>query len=224
MRREIKILQRLEHPNIVRIMDVVETNNHVNIVMEYISGVSLASFLKGQPNGRVCEKDARKIFRSLVDGMAYLHSQSVSHRDIKLENVLLDSKLTPKLIDFGFATCTLDKVKLFCGTPSYMAPEIVLKTEYHGEPADVWALGVLLYVLLTGIFPFKGQTDKELYKKIVTSDYPPMEGISSQAMSIISQMLTVDVGKRITAAQVLENEWITGIPTKNRSESAALKR
>ncbi len=128
VRREVKILQRLEHPNVVRIMDVVETNNHVNLVMEYVSGVSLASFLKGQPNGRVNEKEARKIFKPLIDGIAYLHSQSVSHRDIKLENVLLDGRLNPKLIDFGFATCTVDRVKLFCGTPSYMAPEIVLKT------------------------------------------------------------------------------------------------
>lgn len=100
--------------------------------MEYVSGISLASYLKAQPSGRICEKDARKIFKGLVDSIAYLHTQSISHRDIKLENVLLDGKLTPKLIDFGFATCIVEKVKIFCGTPSYMAPEIVLKTEYRG--------------------------------------------------------------------------------------------
>ena len=100
----------------------------------------------------------------------------------------------------------------------------MLKTEYRGEPADVWALGVLLYVVLTGIFPFKGQTDKELYKKIVTSDYASMDSASSQAALLVSQMLTVDIERRITAAQVLESDWITGLTTKNRSESAALKR
>ncbi len=109
-------------------MDVIETNNHVNIIMEYISGISLASYLKSQQGGKIPEKDAKKLFRSLVDSINYLHKQHVSHRDIKLENILLDSKLSPKLIDFGFATCITDKTKLFCGTPSYMAPEIVLKT------------------------------------------------------------------------------------------------
>jgi serine/threonine protein kinase len=142
--------------------------------MEYISGIPLSSYLKGQPGSCIIERDAKKIFQPLVDSVRYLHSINVSHRDIKLENVLLDGRLLPKLIDFGFATCIFDKAKIFCGTPSYMSPEIVLKTEYRGEPADVWALGVLLYVMLTGIFPFKGQTDKELYKKIVASDYPKL--------------------------------------------------
>lgn len=150
----------MDHPNIVKILDVIETNNHVNIIMEYISGIPLSTYLKGQPNSKIAERDARRIFQPLVDSVRYLHSMKVSHRDIKLENILLDGRLSPKLIDFGFATCILDKVKIFCGTPSYMAPEIVLKTEYRGEPADVWAMGVLLYVMLTGIFPFKGQTDK----------------------------------------------------------------
>jgi MAP/microtubule affinity-regulating kinase len=94
-----------------------------------------------------------------------------------LENIILSEDLAPKMIDFGFSTCIEKqrKVKIFCGTPSYMAPEIVQKKEYRGEPADIWALGVLTFVTLTGVFPFKGATDQELYKKINSADYPRHE-------------------------------------------------
>lgn len=99
---------------------------------------------------------------------------NIAHRDIKLENIILDDTLNPKIIDFGFSTCIEKdkKIKIFCGTPSYMAPEVVQRKEYRGEGADVWALGVMLFVCITGIFPFKGSTDQELYKKINSSDYP----------------------------------------------------
>jgi len=106
---------------------------------------------------------------------------------------------------------------MFCGTPSYMAPEIVVKKEYRGSSADVWALGVLLYVILTGVFPFKGHTDKELYQKICCADYPKITGVSRQAENLIECMLTVDPDRRITAQQVtsyiiqiLKHEWILG--------------
>ncbi len=168
VRREIRILQMLDHPNIVKILDVVETNNHLNIIMEYLDGISLNAYLQDQQGHRASEKHAKTIIRALANGLEYLHSRQISHRDIKLENIILSESLSPKLIDFGFSTCIEKnrKVKIFCGTPSYMAPEIVQKKEYRGEPADVWALGVLTFVTLTGIFPFRGATDQELYRKI----------------------------------------------------------
>jgi serine/threonine protein kinase len=168
VRREIRILQMLDHPNIVKILDVVETNNHLNIIMEYLDGISLNAYLQDQQGHRASERHAKTIIRGLANGLEYLHSRQISHRDIKLENIILSESLAPKLIDFGFSTCIEKsrKVKIFCGTPSYMAPEIVQKKEYRGEPADVWALGVLTFVTLTGIFPFRGATDQELYRKI----------------------------------------------------------
>ena len=124
----------LDHPNIVKILDVVETNNHLNIIMEYLDGISLNAYLQEQQGHRASEKNAKTIIRALANGLEYLHSRQISHRDIKLENIILSESLAPKLIDFGFSTCIEKnrKVKIFCGTPSYMAPEIVQKKEYRG--------------------------------------------------------------------------------------------
>jgi MAP/microtubule affinity-regulating kinase len=108
-----------------------------------------------------------------MSALSYCHSKCITHRDIKLENVLLDENKDVKLIDFGFSTCIPKdiKINIFCGTPSYMAPEIVKKTEYAGPPADIWASAVLLYALLNGCFPYRGATDAELYRKICRGTY-----------------------------------------------------
>ena len=103
--------------------------------------------------------------------MSYLHSKNISHRDIKLENMLMDDTKNIKVIDFGFATTSLKPLNVFCGTPNYMAPEIVAKKEYLGAPADIWACGIVLYVMLAGKFPFKGIDDKSLYVKIKSGNF-----------------------------------------------------
>jgi serine/threonine protein kinase len=152
--------------------------------MEYVNGGSLHGYLKGKPNRQMAEIEAKYLWQQVVFGIHYLHQRNVTHRDIKLENILLDETRTRvKLIDFGFSTCIPHekKVKIFCGTPSYMAPEIVSKIEYAGPPADIWALGVLLYALLCGRFPFKGQNDKELYSNICKQDLPIPDHISRSA-------------------------------------------
>ena len=120
------------------------------------------------------ELEAKFLWRQVVQAIYYCHQRNVTHRDIKLENILLDeTKSVVKLIDFGFSTCIPHerKIKIFCGTPSYMAPEIVNKTEYCGPPADIWALGVLLFTCLSGCFPYRGATDSQLYAKITAAQY-----------------------------------------------------
>lgn len=120
-------MQRVNHPNIAKLYDVIETDTQVILVMEYISGGSTHGYLKSKPNRRMDEHNAKKIFSQLMSALYYLHSKCIAHRDIKLENVMLDQHRNVKLIDFGFSTQipNTQKVKLFCGTPSYMAPEIV---------------------------------------------------------------------------------------------------
>jgi serine/threonine protein kinase len=112
-----------------------------------------------------------------------------------------------KLIDFGFCCCTAPdtKLKVFCGTPSYMCPEIVMKKEYLGPPTDIWATGILCYAMLCGQFPFKGISDKDLYKKIARGQFAPPDHLSREAKNFISRLLVVDVPKRATASQLLED-------------------
>ena len=133
---------------------------------------TLLKYLKKQPIKKICENKAREIFKGIVEGIAHCHSKNVVHRDIKLENVMIDSNNNVKIIDFGFSiTISKDKkLSIFCGTPSYMAPEIVKRTPYSGYAADIWALGILLYTLLCGKFPFRGKTDKALFKKITSGN------------------------------------------------------
>jgi MAP/microtubule affinity-regulating kinase len=136
--------------------------------MEYIGTTSLHQYLKNHAGRRLEEDVAKRLFKQLVSGLDYLHSKNIIHRDIKLENILLDEDNNLKIIDFGFSIAIPSdkKLSIFCGTPSYMAPEIVAKKDYHGPPVDVWSAGILLYVMLVGAFPFKGTDDKNLYYKI----------------------------------------------------------
>lgn len=158
IKREIKILSRLNNPNIVNFIDCFSTKNHIYLVMELVRGLSLYELLKKQPDRKIKENNAKTIIKQILKAMVYCHSKCVTHRDIKLENVIISSNGEVKVIDFGFSTCIPNdkKVKMFCGTPSYMAPEITQKIEYCGPPVDIWATGVLFYVLISGRFPFKG--------------------------------------------------------------------
>jgi len=173
VRREISILQGVSHPNIIQLYSAFETIRQVffilfnfllkiyqkiHLVMEYVGKTSLHSFLKSKSNRQLTEQEARAIFTQICSGISYCHSKHIVHRDIKLENILLDDYNNVKIIDFGFSIC-IDpdkKLNVFCGTPSYMAPEIVAKLYYKGAAADVWALGILLYAMLCGRFPFRG--------------------------------------------------------------------
>jgi serine/threonine protein kinase len=160
IKREIKILSKIQHENIVNFIDCFATNNHIYLVMELVEGLSLYELLKKQPKRKISEENARSIIKQILRALNYCHSRNVTHRDIKLENVIVSNEGVVKLIDFGFSTCIPNesKKRLFCGTPSYMAPEIVKKIEYRGPPVDIWATGVLFYVLLSGKFPFRGKS------------------------------------------------------------------
>ena len=126
--------------------------------MDLADGQVLSQYYKAQAEKRLSERDSAYIFRQIVEGMAYCHRAGIYHRDIKTENILIDRNKKIKVIDFGFSVKSTPNTKLtlFCGTPNYMSPEIILKKEYYGGPSDSWALGVLLFVIACGYFPFKG--------------------------------------------------------------------
>ena len=229
--REITLLKNMNHPNVVRLYDSVETQQTINLFLEHCQGRSLYTFLKLKPYRRVSENTAKKIFKQIVDGMAYVHSQNIAHRDLKPDNILIQelppsisssSSIKVKIIDFGFSICQNGKNKLrtFCGTPSYMAPEIVAKRDYDGKQADVWALGIILYAMIYGRCPFRGVNEKELYQRIQKGIFKfPDEihaqnleeykslNISSECKNLISRVLVSNASKRPTAEQIQKDVW-----------------
>jgi serine/threonine protein kinase len=148
-----------------------------------------------------------KIFKQIISAIQYCHSKGVSHRDIKMDNIIIDRQLNVKLIDFGFGAYINDKVSVFCGTPSYMCPEIVSKTPYYGHHADIWALGILFYTLHAGDYPFRGSNDRELYKKIQKGTYSIPNNIPKSVANLIRQMLMISPLQRITADQVQKDDY-----------------
>jgi len=199
----------------VKLYEAIDTQRQVYLVMEYVEGESLHAYLKRQPGRKLHEDEAKRIIKQLLQVLAYLHSKNVTHRDIKLENIIINHSKggALKLIDFGFCCCTAPgaTLKIFCGTPSYMSPEITRKKDYLGPPTDVWASGILLYALLCGSFPFKGFSDKDLYARIQRGLFSPPDYMSREAKSFIGKMLVVDVAARATASDLLGDPWLKGV-------------
>jgi MAP/microtubule affinity-regulating kinase len=199
--REVRVLKNIRHPHIAKFYDVIETPREVYIIMELVKGHSLLHYIKQKSEKRLAEYEAIRIFKQVLSAIEYCHNMNVVHRDIKMENILLDDRLDAKLIDFGFSTWVIpsQKLKIFCGTPSYMAPEIVNKKEYYGPPADMWSLGILLYAMLCGHFPFRARTEFELYHNISKGLFTVPSHVSDGAKKLISKLLIVDPKRRITA-------------------------
>lgn len=164
------------HPNIMRLFDAIDSHRQLYLVIERCHGQMLTEVMKKQAlsglRKNLPESDCAKIIFQLASAMSFYHNLFIAHRDIKLENILVDisqSEMPTKLIDFGFATQSKsndDKLTTFCGTPAYMAPELCSRDEYLGPQADSWALGIVLYTILFGTQPFKAKTEKDLFSKI----------------------------------------------------------
>ncbi|KAL7224604.1 hypothetical protein ACSBR1_025969 [Camellia fascicularis] len=168
VKREIRTMKLLRHPNIVRIHEVIGTKTKIYIVMEYVSGGQLADKLSYI--NRLNEREARKHFQQLIDAVDYCHCRGVYHRDLKPENLLLNSKGNLKVSDFGLSALRKpgDLLSTACGSPSYVAPELLMNKGYEGAAADVWSCGVILFELLTGFLPFDDRNLMNLYKKRIT--------------------------------------------------------
>ena len=203
---EISILKQLNHVNIVKYFDFFQTPNHLYLVMELIKGKSLRDYMKLRKDKRLTERRSLKILKELALALYYCHSNGIAHRDIKLDNILLDALGNVKLIDFGFSSINVNTQKLttHCGTLSYMSPEIVSKKDYYGGPADMWALGVVFHAMLFGKYPFNGKTDPELISKIKQGSFDIGDEISDKSKKIIKRLLEIDPEKRLSA-QTLVN-------------------
>eukprot|EP00833_Pecoramyces_ruminatium_P012219 jgi/Orpsp1_1/1186251/evm.model.d7180000049205.1 len=169
--REVKIMKLLNHPNIVKLFEVIETKNTLFLVMEYSSGGELYDYLV--VHGRMKEKEARVKFRQILAAVNYCHNKRVIHRDLKAENLLLDANFDIKIADFGFSNYYDPESKLdtFCGSPPYAAPELFQGKRYTGPEVDIWSLGVILYVLTTGCLPFDGKNLQEMRESVCRGKY-----------------------------------------------------
>lgn len=210
VKTEISLLKQLRHPNIVQLIEEVSGEKNLYLVMEYVQGTSLQGFIVKKPWKRVEEHEAAGMFVQIMEALNYCHSKNISHRDIKLENILLDVNLQIKIIDFGFARMAAPDKKsyIYCGTPNYMAPEIIQKVQYAGPPVDIWAAGVVLYVMLTGGFPFSSMKETKVFKKILSGNINFPDFLTPICKNLILLMFTQDPDSRITASQVLDHPWV----------------
>ncbi|KAI4380126.1 hypothetical protein MLD38_006350 [Melastoma candidum] len=207
VKREIRTMKLLHHPNIVRIQEVIGSKTKVYIVMEYVSGGRVLEKLSY--SRKFEEREARKIFQQLVDAVDYCHHRGVYHRDLKLENLLLDNKGNLKVSDFGLSALRKpgNLLSTACGSPCYVAPELLANKGYEGAAADVWSCGVILFELLAGYLPFDDPNLLNLYKKISTASYTCPQWFSDAQKRLIKRIFDPDPRKRITTQEIVEDPW-----------------
>ncbi|XP_031206201.1 putative sperm motility kinase W, partial [Mastomys coucha] len=205
---EQAILQRLNHPNIIRLFQVMVTPSHVNFVLEYCSEGSLFNLI--HQHGPLQGKEAKKAFGQIVAAVKYLHNSNIIHRDIKPENILKDAEGNMKLTDFGLAAkCRPGRLlNQKCGTKVFHAPELVLGEPYDGRKADIWSLGVLLYFITTGYYPFTGRIMKMMENKIITGTYRIPCNFSGTLENLIHQILTVPPEMRPSIEDIERHSWV----------------
>ena len=205
---ETNLMRGLCHPSVTKILETFECEKYMLIIMEYISGGNLQNFVKKRR--KLCEKTAKILFRQIIQGIRYIHSRGIVHRDIKLENILLDLNNIIKICDFGVGKLIKPNtiLKDQCGTPVYMAPEILKGNGYKGFPVDVWSAGVALYIMLSGTLPFNKDKDHDLEYSILNNNIKEIKDISDEGNNLLKNILEKDPNKRYTCNQILEHPWL----------------
>uniref|UniRef100_A0A8C0V1W6 non-specific serine/threonine protein kinase n=1 Tax=Cyanistes caeruleus TaxID=156563 RepID=A0A8C0V1W6_CYACU len=205
---EVRIMKILNHPNIVKLFEVIETEKTLYLIMEYASGGEVFDYLVA--HGRMKEKEARAKFRQIVSAVQYCHQKHIVHRDLKAENLLLDADMNIKIADFGFSNefTVGNKLDTFCGSPPYAAPELFQGKKYDGPEVDVWSLGVILYTLVSGSLPFDGQNLKELRERVLRGKYRIPFYMSTDCENLLKRFLVLNPTKRGTLEQIMKDRWI----------------
>lgn len=207
VQREIKLLKKFSHHNIIRVYELINTPANFYLVMEYVSGGDIYSLLERK--GKMSEQEVRGYFYQIVAGIEYCHYHRVTHRDIKPENLLLDTQGNVKIADFGLVNIMRDGefCRTSCGSPNYAAPEVINGNKYCGPEIDVWSIGVVTYALLAGVLPFDEPNIPALFAKIRTASYKIPRHFSPLARDLIMRMLNPDPIERITINQLKEHPW-----------------
>ena len=211
IQNEIRVLKSVNHPNIIKLIDIVVSKEYTHLVLEYCEGINLYELMHNRNGRGLSENVARRIFIQLLDAVNYLHSCNIYHRDLKLDNVMIDRNGKITLIDFGFAITVNDNSKLtsFCGTPNYMAPEIYQMIMHQGAPLDIWALAVILYKLTVGEFPFtKSPTDQTPKTSIIEVNYRMPSGVSTDLAEIFRRVFVKEPEGRISMSGLWQLSWL----------------
>lgn len=205
--REIKVLKKLRHPNVIQLYEIIETSRQLYLVMEYCSGGELFDYIVA--NTRLKEFEACRFFQQLISGLEYLHRLGIVHRDLKPENLLLDEKLNIKIVDFGLSNMySPDQLlKTACGSPCYAAPEMIARKMYVPLKSDIWSSGVVLYAMVCGYLPFEDGNTAALYQKIMAGSYKCPKFLSNEAIDLIKRILEVNPNTRIAPERLKEHVW-----------------
>ena len=206
--RELDSLRSLKHKNIIKLIEVVETADHVYMVMELAEGGDLLDYINKKRY--LSDDEARVLFHDLVDGLTECHRLQFVHRDLKCENMLLSKNLRLKLSDFGFARRFTDahKLQTYCGSYAYAAPEIIMGEPYLGRLADIWSIGVILYAMVCGKLPFKDKDAKSLLSDVASKLHFPMR-VDDQCQDLIKGILKFNPKDRLTLEEIKRHLWMT---------------
>ena len=231
---ETNLMRKLNHPNITKILEMFEDEKYILIIMEYINGGNLFSFVKKRR--KLSEKISKFLFKQIILGIKHIHSQNIVHRDIKLENILIDLNNTIKICDFGIGRILTSEDEILhdqCGTPMYMAPEILTCSKdigYKGFPVDIWSAGIALYIMLSGTLPFSVKNENDsldtknnnkkknmaLKQAIIHKEPKKIEKISDSARDLLHGLLNKDPNKRLTCDEILNHPWLNGEDINNK--------
>ncbi|CAH8355451.1 unnamed protein product [Eruca vesicaria subsp. sativa] len=209
IKREISILRRVRHPYIVHLFEVMATKTKIYFVMEYVPGGELFNTVA---KGRLPEDTARRYFQQLISSVSFCHDRGVYHRDLKPENLLLDAKGNLKVSDFGLSAVAEQLRQdglchTFCGTPAYLAPEVLTRKGYDAARADLWSCGVILFVLMAGHIPFYDKNIMAMYKKIYKGEFRCPRWFSSDLVRLLNRLLDTNPDTRITIPEIMKSRW-----------------
>ena len=201
--QEIRIMKSFDHPHIVKTEEILFDKNYIYVVMEYCFNGDLFDYIKTA--SPLPEGECLKIFEQTLQALSYLHHKKIAHRDIKPENILLDISMNVKLCDFGLCH-TVDKnlLKTACGSPIYSSPEIITNKDYDGTKSDIWSLGIVFYIMVTGRLPWSFTSNKQLYQQIENAQIPYPQGMPLTYLNILKGMLQKDPNMRLSADELLK--------------------
>ncbi|TVU17966.1 hypothetical protein EJB05_34028 [Eragrostis curvula] len=230
IRREIATLKLLKHPNVVRLHEVAASKTKIYMVLEFVNGGEL--FDRIAVKGKLSEEEGRRLFQQLIDGVSYCHEKGVYHRDLKPENVLVDRKGNIKISDFGLSALPQQLgndglLHTTCGSPNYIAPEVLQNKGYDGSLSDIWSCGVILYIMLVGYLPFDDRNIVVLYQKIFRGEAEIPKWLSPGAQNLLQRILEPNPMKRIDMAEIKAHEWfqqdyVPVVPYDNEDEDSQL--